>query len=99
MNLFYDLQLMVVPKGHPGDSDLIHGFINFALSPTVQGKMAEAVWYGPINRDVVLPPAAKENPIIVSPDAAEQRGINVDKGYIATVRQEWIWRYSEIFAA
>lgn len=96
---FYDLQLMVIPKGHPGDSDVTYAFVNYALDPTVQGRMAEAVWYAPINQDVVLSPAAKQNPYIVSPAVAAAKGITIDKEYLATVRAEWIKRYTEIFGS
>jgi putative spermidine/putrescine transport system substrate-binding protein len=59
---FYDLQFMVVPKGHPGDTAVIHAFMNYALSADVQAKMAEEVFYGPTNMDTRLSEAARNSP-------------------------------------
>jgi putative spermidine/putrescine transport system substrate-binding protein len=94
---FYDLQFMIIPKGHPGDDEVTHAVINYALNPEVQGKMAEEVWYGPISQDTVLSEKAKASPYIITPDLLEKRGISIDKEYLASVRQEWIRRYTEIF--
>ena len=68
-----DLQYMVVPKGHPGDAAAINALINHALDPEVQGKMAEAVWYGPINGKAVLSDKAKSSPFIPSPEVIANR--------------------------
>ena len=94
---FYDLQFMIIPKGHPGDDEVAHALINYALDPMVQGKMAEAVWYGPINKNTVLSESAKNSPYIVTPDVVGKRGIVVDSDYLSTVRPDWIRRYTEIF--
>lgn len=94
---FYDLQYMIIPKGHPGDEEVTHALINYALDPEVQGKMAEAVWYGPISQDTVLSGKAKASPYIVTPDILAERGITIDMEYLASVRQDWIRRYTEIF--
>ena len=96
---FFDLQYMVIPRDHPGDDDVAHAFVNFALDAAVQGKMAEAVFYGPINQKTVLPAKVKAIPYIVTADQVEEKGIKYDKKHTATVRQDWIQRYSEIFSA
>lgn len=92
---FVDLQYMVVPKGHPGDSAVINALINHALDPQVQGKMAEEVWYGPINGQAVLSDVAKASPFIPSPEVVAKRVNKVDPAYLASVRDEWIARYTE----
>lgn len=92
---FVDLQYMVVPKGHPGDSAVINALLNHALDPEVQGKMAEEVWYGPINSQAVLSDAAKASPFIPSPEVIAKRVNKVDPAYLASVRDEWIARYTE----
>lgn len=92
---FVDLQYMVVPKGHPGDSAVISALINHALDPVVQGKMAEEVWYGPINGQAVLSDAAKSSPFIPSPEVVANRVNKVDPAYLASVREDWIARYTE----
>jgi putative spermidine/putrescine transport system substrate-binding protein len=92
---FVDLQFMVIPKGHPGDSDVIYGLINHALDPTVQGKMAEAVWYGPINEKAQLSDKAKKSPYIPSPEVVKTRTIKVDNAKLAKVREDWMKRYVE----
>ena len=96
---FYDLQVMVIPKSHPGDDDAAHAFINYALDPKVQGRMAEDVYYGVINRDAVLSEKLRQSPFILSPARIKEKGITLDIDYLATVRQEWIRRVKEIFAA
>jgi putative spermidine/putrescine transport system substrate-binding protein len=95
---YYDLQFMVIPKGHPGDTDVIHALVNYALDAKVQGKMAETVWYGPINQDTVLSEKAKKSPYLPSPQMVKDKGILVDSQYLATVRVDWIKRYQEIFS-
>jgi putative spermidine/putrescine transport system substrate-binding protein len=92
---FVDLQYMVVPKGHPGDTAVINGLINHALDAEVQGKMAEEVWYGPINQDAVLSDAAKKSPFIPSPGVVKDRVNKVDPAYLASVRDDWIQRYTD----
>lgn len=94
---FYDLQFMIIPKGHPGDDAVIHAFINYALDPSVQSKMAEEVWYGPINQKATLSEKAKTSPYVVSGETVAKSGITLDKEYLSTVRQDWIQRYTEIF--
>lgn len=94
---FAHLQLMVMPKGHPGDSDVVHAFMNYALDPTVQGKMSDAVWYGPINRDAVVPPGARDTGMVLTTEEVEKRGITLDEEYLSTVRPEWTRRLTEIF--
>ena len=91
---FVDLQYMVAPKGHPGDADVIHALYDFALDPKVQGKMAEEVWYGPVNQDAVLSETAKNNPNVPSPEVIRNRTVQVDSAYLASVREDWIKRYT-----
>lgn len=95
---FVDLQFMVTPKDHPGDSDAVHGLLNFALSPDVQAAMAEEVWYGPINRDAKLSDAALASPYIASPEVIAAKAIKVDTDHLAGVRADWTKRYTDILA-
>lgn len=95
---FVDLQYMVVPKGHPGDAATVNALINHALDPEVQGKMAEDVWYGPINGKAVLSDKAKSSPFIPSPEVIASRVNKVDAAYLASVRDDWVARYSEAVA-
>ncbi|RWE74611.1 MAG: extracellular solute-binding protein [Mesorhizobium sp.] len=92
---FVDLQLMVIPKGHPGDRTAINALINKALDPEVQGKMAEEVWYGPTNTKAVLSGKAKAIPYIPSPDVIANRAVSLDADYLASVRDEWVRRYTQ----
>ena len=92
---FVDLQYMVVPKGHPGDLDVIHALLNQALDPEVQGKMAEEVWYGPTNQKAVLSDKAKSSPFIPSPEVVKSRVMKVDTAHLASVREDWMKRYTE----
>jgi putative spermidine/putrescine transport system substrate-binding protein len=95
---FTDLQLMVIPKGHPGDRTVISALMNKALDPTVQAKMAEEVWYGPINMKTVLSEKTKALPYIPSPDLISKKAITLDPAYLAAVREEWTRRYIEAIA-
>jgi putative spermidine/putrescine transport system substrate-binding protein len=90
---FVDLQYMVVPKGHPGDSAVVHALLDRALDPKVQGKMAEEVWYGPINQDAVMSDTAKASPYIPSPAVIKNRTVRVDAAHLASVREDWMKRY------
>lgn len=92
---FVDLQYMVVPKGHPGDREVIHGLLNQALDPRVQGRMAEEVWYGPVNQDAVLSEKAKNSPYVPSPEVVRNRTVKVDAEYLSSVREDWMRRYTE----
>ncbi|ASY73841.1 extracellular solute-binding protein [Sinorhizobium fredii] len=92
---FVDLQYMVVPKGHPGDTAVINAFINHALDAKVQGMMAEAVWYGPINQDAVLSDTAKSSPFIPSPQVIREKALRIDSDFLAKIRDNWIERYTE----
>lgn len=92
---FTDLQLMVIPKGHPGDRATISALINKAIDPNVQGKMAEEVWYGPTNMKAVLSEKTRALPYIPSPDIISRKVSTIDPTYLASVRDEWIRRYTE----
>jgi putative spermidine/putrescine transport system substrate-binding protein len=92
---FVDLQYMVVPKGHPGDAEVIAALVNHALDADVQGKMAEEVWYGPINQDAKMSDAAMKSPYIPSPAVIKNRTVKVDAAHLASVRDDWIKRYTE----
>ena len=92
---FVDLQYMVVPKGHPGDAGVIAALVNHALDPSVQGKMAEEVWYGPINQKAVMSDKAMNSPYIPSPEVIKNRTVKVDAAHLASVRDDWIKRYTE----
>lgn len=92
---FVDLQYMVVPKGHPGDEAVVAALVNHALDADVQGKMAEEVWYGPINQNAVMSEQAMKSPYIPSPAVIKDRTVRVDATHLASVREDWIKRYTE----
>jgi putative spermidine/putrescine transport system substrate-binding protein len=92
---FVDPQFFVIPKRHPGNSDVIHAFINQGLDPRVQGQLAEATLQGPVNRNTVFSP--KASPLIVRPEQAQAKAISFDVEYVASVRGEWARRYADIF--
>lgn len=91
---FVDLQYMVSPLNHPGDPDVVHALYDFALDPAVQGKMAEDVWYGPINGMAQLSAEAMNNPNVPSPDVVASRAVEIDSAFLANVRDDWIRRYA-----
>ncbi len=92
---FVDLQFMVSPKGHPGDSEVVNALMNHALDPAVQGKMAEEVWYGPVNQKAALSDKAKASPYVPSPEVIKDKTVRVDADFLASVREDWIRRYTQ----
>jgi putative spermidine/putrescine transport system substrate-binding protein len=95
---FADLQLMVIPDGHPGDTDVIHGFINEALSTEMQEAMAESVFYTPINMEVSLSQELMDSGYVLGPEQLAN-AIIPDQEYMAAVQADWHKRYGEMFAA
>jgi putative spermidine/putrescine transport system substrate-binding protein len=94
---FADLQLMVIPNGHPGDTDVVHGFINEALSTEMQEAMAESVYYTPINMEVSLPQDLLDTGYVLKPDQLTD-AILPNMEYMAAVQADWHKRYGEMFA-
>jgi len=95
---FADLMYTIMPKNRPGDSDVVHAFINHTLDPVVQGKMAEDVLNGPVNQKAVLSAAAQKSPYIIKPEQLNEQAVIHDKSVIAGVRESWIKRYTQTFA-
>ncbi|HLA29526.1 MAG TPA: extracellular solute-binding protein, partial [Pseudomonas sp.] len=97
---FYtDLMLSVMPKHRPGDSDLAHAFINHSLDPLVQGKMAEDIFNGPVNAKAIISAEARKSPYILTPEQIAEKAIMHDNAFLATVHDQWIRRYTEIFSS
>lgn len=97
---FYtDLMLSVMPKHSPGDSDLAHAFINHSLDPLVQGKMAEDIFNGPVNAKAIISAEARKSPYILTPEQIAEKAIMHDNAFLATVHDQWIRRYTEIFSS
>ena len=95
---FADLMYTIVPKAHPGESSVIHAFLNHTLDPVVQGKMAEDVLNGPVNLKAVLSPEAQKSPYIIKPEQLGSTAVIHDKAVIASVRESWITRYTQTFS-
>ena len=91
------LMFTVIPKSHPGDSDLIHAFINHSLDAGVQGRMAADVLNGPVNSKAVIP--AESRAFVPSPKQIAEKAILHDDKALASVQAAWIKRYTEIFSA
>lgn len=91
---FADLMYTLIPKAHPGQSEVINAFINHSLDPEVQGVMAEAVLNGPINNKAIMSDYAKNSPDIIKPDQLTDMAIIHDKALFAKVRQDLIKGYT-----
>jgi putative spermidine/putrescine transport system substrate-binding protein len=91
------LMFTVIPKSHPGDSDLIHAFINHSLDAGVQGRMAADVLNGPVNSKAVIP--AESRAFVPSPQQIADKAILHDDKALAAVQATWIKRYTELFSA
>ena len=66
-------------------------FIDYALSPEPQVRLAQAMYYGPTNRRAVLPPALQAR--TSSAPATLAKMIPVDWNYIASVQDQWAARW------
>ncbi|WP_248794483.1 extracellular solute-binding protein [Pseudomonas sp. MWU13-2105] len=97
---FYtDLMLSVMPKNRPGDTDLAYAFIDHSLDPLVQGKMAEDIFNGPVNAKAIISAEARKSPYILTPEQIAEKAIMHDNAFLATVHDQWIRRYTEIFSS
>ena len=96
---FTDLMFSVMPKSRPGDSDLTYAFLNHSLDPVVQGKMAEDIFNGPVNAKAVISTEARKSPYILTPELIAEKAIIHDNAFLATVHDEWLRRYTEIFSS
>ena len=95
---FADLMYTIMPKSHPGESAVVHAFLNHTLDPVVQGRMAEDVLNGPVNQKAVLSAAAQKSPYIIKPEQLGDKAVIHDKAVIGAVRESWIKRYTQTFA-
>ncbi|MGF6811144.1 spermidine/putrescine-binding protein [Paraburkholderia sp. Clong3] len=91
------LMFTVIPKAHPGDTDLIHAFINHSLDAGVQGRMAADVLNGPVNSKAMIP--AESRAFVPSPQQIAEKAVLHDDKALAAVQPAWIKRYTEIFSA
>src|SRR3990167_442388 len=97
---FYtDLMLSVMPKHRPGDTDLAYAFIDHSLDPLVQGKMAEDIFNGPVNAKAIISAEARKSPYILTPEQISEKAIMHDNAFLASVHDQWIRRYTEIFSS
>ena len=92
---FADLMYTVIPKAHPGESEIANAYINHSLDPVVQGRLAEEVLNGPLNQKAVLSPAGRKSPFIIRPEQLGSNAVIHDKAVIARVRESWIKRYTQ----
>ncbi|WP_343673684.1 ABC transporter substrate-binding protein [Paraburkholderia heleia] len=91
------LMFTVIPKSHPGDTDLIHAFINHSLDAGVQGRMAADVLNGPVNSRAVIP--AESRAFVPSPQQIAEKAVLHDDKALAALQPAWIKRFTEIFSA
>lgn len=96
---FTDLMFSVMPKARPGDTDLTYAFLNHTLDPVVQGRMAEDIFNGPVNAKAVISAEARKSPYILTPELIAQKAIMHDNAFLATVHEDWLRRYTEIFSS
>nr|BFE94608.1 hypothetical protein GCM10020185_51440 [Pseudomonas brassicacearum subsp. brassicacearum] len=86
-------------KNRPGDTDLAYAFIDHSLDPLVQGKMAEDIFNGPVNAKAIISSEARKSPYILTPEQIADKAIMHDNAFLATVHDQWIRRYTEIFSS
>jgi putative spermidine/putrescine transport system substrate-binding protein len=79
-----------IPEGHPGPQEAAEAFVNKCLEPKAQEGMAEGLWFGPTNREAVIPPETAKR-VITFEDL--ENTIPVDLQHLLDVREDWITRY------
>jgi putative spermidine/putrescine transport system substrate-binding protein len=95
---FVNTQYMAVPKGHPGDNEVIHAFLNLALDTTVQRDLAAGQFAVPVNMKSELPAEIVQHDYALSPSKIRENEIPLDLKALAKVRGDWAKRYAQIFA-
>jgi putative spermidine/putrescine transport system substrate-binding protein len=95
---FADLMYTVMPKARPGESSVVHAFLNHTIDPVVQGRMAEDVLNGPVNQKAVLSADARKSPFIIKPEQLDSKAVIHDGAMLATLREGWIKRYTQTFS-
>jgi putative spermidine/putrescine transport system substrate-binding protein len=96
---FADLMFSVMPKHRLAADDLTYAFINHSLDAGVQGKMAEEIFNGPVNSKAIISAEMRESPYILTPERIAEKGILHDNAFLASVQDQWIKRYTEIFSS
>jgi putative spermidine/putrescine transport system substrate-binding protein len=94
---FVQSQYMVVPKGHPGDTEVIYAFLNHALDPVVQRDLASGQFAIPVNLKSELPAEILRHDYMLSPSQVMENTIPLHTKTLAKVRADWTKRYSQIF--
>lgn len=77
--------------------ELANGYVNFMLSPAVQTKLAEAVWYSPANKTVKL--SAKYDAKLLTTPEKVAKLIQVDWKWYNARKDEIDARVNRIFRA
>lgn len=95
---FCQPQYLVMPVGHPGDADVIHAFMNFALEKEPQAAVSAGQFAASVNVDVEVPEDKLALDFVLPPKNIRENAITIDEKYLSSVRADWIKRYSEIFA-
>ncbi|MBV8915962.1 MAG: extracellular solute-binding protein [Acetobacteraceae bacterium] len=74
------------------NAEAAKSFIDYALSPEPQARLAELMYYGPTNRKAVVPPQLLSR--LSSAPETLAKMIAVDWNYIASVQDRWaaLWR-------
>ncbi len=87
-------QVLAVTKGSD-KKELAHAYINYMLAPDVQKTLAEAVWYSPSNRKVVLGPEYQEK--LLTTEAKVATLIQFDWKWYNSRADEFNDRYNRLF--
>ncbi|MGY5775179.1 extracellular solute-binding protein [Rhizobium sp. LEGMi135b] len=95
--LYCQRQYMVMPKGHPGDTDAILAFMDFGLSAEPQAAVAVGQFSAPVNVDSKVPANLLDKSYMVSPQSILETMVDVDEKHLAKVRGDWAKRYGRIF--
>lgn len=85
-----------IPLGHPNADADAYAFINQILTPEVALALQEAAWYVPLISNASTPQYLLDQGF-PGPDDLK-RAITYDLAQLASVRQEWTKRYSELFS-
>jgi putative spermidine/putrescine transport system substrate-binding protein len=86
---FAEPLVLSVVKGHPGDIDVIHDFLDFSVGIQCQKGIAKDIWYSPVNTKVEATPELLAQPGIVMGPEKLAKIIPVNYEEVAANQAAW----------
>ena len=80
---------------------VLSGSVNGFNAPNFLSFTGSAVdiFNGPVNAKAIISAEARKSPYILTPEQIAEKAIMHDNAFLATVHDQWIRRYTEIFSS